>query len=124
MTTQRKAELTIAGAGLATIVAFFLPFLDIGGLFQASGWDVMTSDGASWYNRLLLLGLPLGGLSMLFGGLSGKGRTAGLVFGLGVLGYLGFQVIRAFFATTGFGLWITIGAAFIGLSAALVARKS
>jgi hypothetical protein len=61
---------------------------------------------------------------MLFGGLSGKGRTAGLVFGLGVLGYLGFQVIRAFFATTGFGLWITIAAAFIGLSAALVARKS
>lgn len=125
MTTNRKAELTVAGAGAVTIAAFFFPFLDLGGLIQASGWDVLTADGTALWTRLLLLGLPLGGLAMLVGGLSGKAgaKRAGVVFGLGVLGYLGFQVVRAFFATTGWGLWLTIGAAFVGLIAAAGIRK-
>jgi hypothetical protein len=116
----------LVGAGIAAVVAFFLPFLDIGGLVSASGWDVLTADGVEWTTRLVLLALPLGGLCLIAFGASGSknARLAGFLFGGGVYGYLGYQLVRAFFATTGIGLWITLAAAAVALGSALFAKKS
>ena len=123
---QTRSHKLLAAAGAAALAAFFLPFLDLAGLVQASGWDIVTADGTSWTTRLLFAALPLGGLTMLVGGLSGgrRARLAGAAFGLGVFGYLGFQLVRAFVATTGLGLWLTMGAAALGLAAALSPKRA
>jgi len=120
-----KQNKLLALAGATAIAAFFLPFLDLGGMFQASGWDIVTAERTGMLTRIAFILLPVGGVAMLLGGLGGgrKARFAGVAFGLGVFGYLGFQLVRAFVATSGVGLWLTIAAAFVGLTAALASRK-
>lgn len=123
---QRKhVNVALIGAGLASVVAFFLPFVDIGGLIQASGLDVLLSDGLDWTTRIALLALPLGGVALALAGLtdSRRGRLVGFAFGAGVYGYLGYHVVRAFLATTGVGLWITLAAAATALVVALVGKR-
>ncbi|MEM9195562.1 MAG: hypothetical protein AAGF12_40725, partial [Myxococcota bacterium] len=111
--------------GLASVVAFFLPFIDLGGMIQASGWDILTKDGVEWNIRLAMLALPLGGLALVFSGLSAsrRSRLVGFVFGASVYGYLAFLVIRAFLATTGVGLWVTLAAAALCIVAAVFGKK-
>jgi len=36
-----------------------------------------------------------------------------------VFGYLGFQMVKVFFATTGMGLWLTLAAAVAALAVAV-----
>ncbi len=124
--TRTSTNKILTGVGIAAVVAFFLPFLDIGGLISASGWDVLTSEGLPWTTRLVLLALPVGGLALIVAGATGSknARLFGLAFGGGVYGYLGYQVVKAFFATTGIGLWITLAAAAVALGTALFAKKS
>jgi hypothetical protein len=124
--TVRTARMT-AMLGLAVVVAFFLPFLDLGGLISASGWDIVTNEATPLGTRLLLSALPLLGLAMVGAGLA-KSRASGLLcllFGGGVLLYLAYLLFKFFLATTGLGLWITIGAAIIavGVAAASPSRK-
>ena len=124
--TRQAANKVLVAIGIAAVVAFFLPFLDLGGLIQASGFDVLVGEGASWTLRLALLGLPIGGLALIVAGATGspKARLTALAFGGGVYGYLGFQLVRAFFATTGVGLWLTLLAAAAALGVALFTRTS
>lgn len=122
---SKHARLALGLAGIASIVAFFLPFLDVGGLVSASGWSILVGDGVPWSLRLALLALPLGGLALVVTAASGhaKARWVGGLFGLGVYGYLGFQMVRLFLATTGIGLWITLAAAAVAVGAALFGGK-
>ncbi|HBQ19428.1 MAG: hypothetical protein RLO52_26185 [Sandaracinaceae bacterium] len=117
-TTQNGLLLT---AGLAAVVSFFLPFLDLGGLVSASGWEIMVAEHVPWTMRAALIALPLGGLAMLIAGATGsdKARLVGFGFGAGVFGYLGFQMVKVFFATTGMGLWLTLAAAVAALAVAV-----
>ncbi|MEC7520620.1 MAG: hypothetical protein VYE22_12175 [Myxococcota bacterium] len=124
--TRSTSNGLLAAAGLAAIVAFFLPFLDLGGLVSASGWQILIRDHVPWTLRAALVAVPLGGLAMLIAGATGsdRARWVGFGFGAGVFGYLGWQLVRAFFATTGLGLWITLTAAAVALVAALgVSRR-
>lgn len=121
---QKSADAVLVGVGIAVVVAFFLPFLDVGGLIRASAFDVVVGDGVSLWTRFVLTLLPVGGLWLIVAGATGKNaRLAGLAFGAGVYGYLGYQVVEAFFATTGVGLWITLIAAAVALVAALASKK-
>lgn len=123
--SRKSANSVLVAVGIAAVVAFFLPFLDIGGLVQASGFDVLVGEGVPWTARLALLALPIGGLALIAAGAtnSKKALLAGLAFGGGVYGYLAFQLVRAFFATTGIGLWITLLAAAIALAVPLFTQK-
>jgi hypothetical protein len=86
-------------------------------MLVASGWDIVLRSEVPWSTRLPVLAVPLLGAGMLATGLTrGKGaRLVGLAFGLGVLGYLAWSLIRFFFATTGWGLWLVVLAACVGL---------
>lgn len=124
--TRKTANVVLVGAGIASVVAFFLPFLDLGGLVSASGWEILVGDHVPWMTRIAMLALPLGGLGLIVAGASGSknARLAGFGFGAGVYGYMGFQMVRLFFATTGWGLWLTLAAALVALVAALGSKKS
>ncbi|HJL14206.1 MAG TPA: hypothetical protein RMH99_01050 [Sandaracinaceae bacterium LLY-WYZ-13_1] len=113
------------GAGIAAVVAFFLPFLDLGGMVTASGWEILLAEHVSWTYRLVMLALPIGGLALIGAGATGSksARVVGFSFGAGVFGYLGYQMVKVFFATTGFGLWLLLAAAGVALFAALAAKK-
>lgn len=111
--------------GIAVTAAFFLPFLDIGGLITASGWDIVTSGDVPTGTRLLFAALPVGGVAMLWAGLtrSPKARLVAFAFGASLLGYIAYQMVKFFFTTTGIGLWITIAAAVAAVVVALASRK-
>ncbi|MCB9592470.1 MAG: hypothetical protein H6719_07040 [Sandaracinaceae bacterium] len=117
--------MVLVGAGIASIVAFFLPFLDLGGIASASGWEILVADHVEWTTRIALLALPLGGLALMAAGAtqSRKARLIGVGFGLSVYGFLGVQMIRIFLATTGVGLWITLAAAATALVAGIATKK-
>ena len=116
--TRAQSHTVLAVLGLIMIVAFFLPFLDVGGMLVASGWDIVLNGGAPWSTRLPVLAVPLLGLSMLVTGLARENgaRLTGLLFGAGVLGYLTWTLARIFVATTGWGLWVVI----VGACASIV----
>ena len=123
---RNSANAVLVGAGIASVVAFFLPFIDLGGLASASGWEILTGEHVPWTYRLAMLALPVGGLALIGAGASGskKARAAGFFFGAGVYGYFGYQIVKVFVATTGVGLWILLAAAAAALVAALTAKKS
>ena len=123
--TSKSSNKVLVGAGIAAVVAFFLPFLDLGGIASASGWEILVSDHVELSTRIALLALPLGGLALIGAGALGssKSRLVGAAFGLGVFGYLGFQMVRLFVATTGWGLWLTLAAGAVAVGAALMTNK-
>ena len=123
--TSKSASMVLVGAGIASVVAFFLPFLDLGGIASASGWEILVADHVEWATRIALLALPIGGLALIAAGAtrSSKVRLVGIGFGLSVYGFLGVQMIRIFLATTGVGLWITLAAAAAALAAGVAAKK-
>ena len=102
---ERTSGWWVGAIGAAVVVAFFLPFLDIG-LVAASGWQMLTADHAPIEMRIALALLPLAGLGMIAAALAGPkaARWAGVAFGVSVFGYMAVQLVRAFFATTGWGL--------------------
>jgi hypothetical protein len=123
--TERTARLAIAGLGALTIVAWFLPFLDVG-FAVASGWDITTAPGVDWTIRFAFVALPLLGAALIVAGLA-RARAARLIafgFGASVLGYIAVQLVRIFIATTGWGLWLTIACALGALAVAFFARKA
>jgi hypothetical protein len=92
---------------------------------RAQGWDIVLQEGVPWSTRLVLAALPAFGLGLVAAGLgrSGKTRLLGVLFGVSVLGYLGWSLLRIFFATTGVGLWITIAMAFAAIAVTLTTRR-
>lgn len=122
---DKSAHWVLVAAGLASVVAFFLPFLDVGGIATASGWEILVADHVELTTRLALLALPLGGLALIAAGAtrSAAARAIGIGLGVGVYGFLGVQMVRLFVATTGVGLWLTLAAAAVAFVAAVVAKK-
>lgn len=123
--SQKSSNAVLVGVGIAAIAAFFMPFLDLGGLVSASGWEILVADHVPWSTRLVLLALPVSGLALVGAGATGSksARLLGVGFGLGVFGYLGYQMVKLFVATTGFGLWLTLIAAAVAIVAGLATRS-
>lgn len=122
--TERSMGLA-AVLGVATVVAFFLPFLDVGGLVTASGWDIVTHEHTPLSMRLVVAALPVGGLIMLGAGLS-RAKWAPLAcvgFGVSVLGYMAYKTLKLFLATTGIGLWIVVVVALVAIFGILLAPR-
>lgn len=121
---ERASGWWVGAIGVAVVVAFFLPFIDIG-LVAVSGWEMLTANHGSLEMRIALGLLPIAGLGLIVSALAGPkaARFAGAAFGIGVFGYTALALVRAFFATSGYGLWITLAAAVAGLAAPLVIRR-
>lgn len=121
MAIRARVDVPVLAVGLLVIGSFFLPFVDLGGVATISGWQVMTEPSVDWSSKLPLVALPAGGAALVGLGWAGHPRRhlAALVFGLGVFGYLAFQLVRFFFATTGWGLWLTLLAAAASILLAL-----
>lgn len=122
MTRTTTANVWLAVTGAIAVTAFFLPFFDVGGLLSVTGLEMALNDGLPWFTRIIVALVPIAGLTVFVTAVSGSQRArpiAGL-FGLGVLGYLGYQAIKIFVTTTGCGMWLVIAAAVIAIIVVLM----
>lgn len=121
----KTARSTIALLGIALVVGFFLPWIDLGWGPAVSGMDVIRhgSSGSLFY--LMILAVPIGGAAMAFTALTGSKyvRLTSAVTGLALVGYGVVKTVHTFFATTGFGLWLVIAASCAALIVPFVARR-
>ncbi len=123
---EKKGQSALVFAGLALAVGFFLPWIDFGGVFRVSGFDVVWHGGAAFYTRALLALLPLAGVALAIAGLTGS-RSApllGFTIGGGVLGYVLVKTVWSFLITTGWGMWLVLGGAAVALAAGAFRNKS
>jgi hypothetical protein len=111
--TRTTAHVWLALVGATAVIAFFLPFFDVGGLFAVTGLEIVMNGDISWFTRTLVALVPVGGITIFGAAVTGsrKARPIAGLFGLGVLGYLTYQAIKIFVATTGLGMWLVIAAA-------------
>lgn len=115
----------IAVAGAALLLGFFLPWVDIGFGPTISGYTVArAAHSASLFSAMFWL-IPLGGLAMLISSLIGSrhARLISCVVGLSLVGYAVVKTVHAFFATTGFGLWVVIAASLGAILVPLLQRR-
>jgi hypothetical protein len=121
---KKDASLAITLCGAAMVLGFFLPFLDVGAVATASGWDIVRSAHFAWTTRLALALLPLGGAALGLAGLSAspESRRMSWLMGAGVLGFLFFKTAWGFFKVTGIGLWLVIVAAVVALALGATGR--
>lgn len=100
----------IAIVGVALVVGFFLPWVDIGWGPSVSGLRI-SQAGQGFFSWLMLV--PAGGALMALLALGGSkhARVVSALVGLGLVGYGVVKTVQTFFATTGFGLWLVIAAA-------------
>lgn len=80
---MKPAERLLVPVGVAMVVAFFAPWIDLYGLVTASGWDLATQDHGSWKRHLLWL-YPAGG-ALLAAAAAGGAKHAKDARALGVL---------------------------------------
>lgn len=104
-----------------------MPWVDLVTMVSVSGFDLMVSQGQmiallSGPFRMLLLAVPVAGALLLLGAVTGHRASlwVALLTGLLVLGYGTITLVRLFLETTGLGLWIVVGAAFLAFGLSLV----
>ena len=120
-----RTQLFMGAAGLALVFGFFMPWIDILGVVDASGWDLVREEHISISTRLVLGLCPIAGIALALAGF-GKSRSAArlsMLTGLAVLGYTGYKVAYAFAKVTGWGLWMILAAAFIALILGLTGKR-
>ena len=110
----------LALSGLALVAGFFMPWEGVTGTFN--GYHLATSGLDTWM-QLATWFIPLAGLSLLgAGAFNSKSLAAVGAAGLvSSAGYYGFQMARAFFTMTSYGLWLVLIAGLIAVVVALVA---
>jgi len=112
-------------AGAMMVVGFFLPWVDAGGMFGVSGLDMVRAGWGWSFARIMLLLVPISGAVLVAAAATKSPHTKRISvgIGLGFLGYGVFKIVQAFFAFSGFGLWITIGAAVLAIAVPLLGRR-
>jgi hypothetical protein len=112
-----KGQLFVGLAGVALVVGFFLPWLDVGGVFRASGFDALRASHGWSLQDVMMLAIPVGGALMAILSVTkpAAARKVSLGVGLGLVGYGTVKTAQAFFLTTGWGLWIVMAAALVAL---------
>src|SRR5581483_770842 len=113
----KRGQTALVVAGLALMVGFFLPWIDIGGMITASGWTIVWRAEGATTTRLLLGLVPFIGAALAIAGVTASRKTTGIALaaGGGILAYFAWSFARGFFATTGLGLWLVIGGAIAAL---------
>lgn len=120
----KTARTLIAATGAALLIGFFLPWVDIGFGPTISGYTVArATNSASVFSSMLWL-IPVGGLAMMVSALMGSrhARLLSVLVGLALVGYAVVKTVHAFFATTGFGLWVVIAASLGAILLPLLTR--
>jgi hypothetical protein len=109
-------------AGALMVVGFFLPWIDAGGMFGVSGLDMVRAGWGWSFARIMLLMVPVAGAILVAAAAmkSPQTKRISLGIGLGFVGYGLFKLVQAFFALSGFGLWITIAAAMLAIGVPLL----
>jgi hypothetical protein len=120
-----KVNALVVVAGLALVVGFFLPWIDLGIGPRASGLDVVRHATDSGFFRWMVLAVPVLGLAMVLTGATGSrhARVVSLATGFVLVGYGVFKTVHTFFAVSGFGLWLVIAAGCAALVVPLLAAK-
>lgn len=121
MTTSRSNQ-ALAVPGILLVVAFFLPWLDIAGLFGASGYDLATSGGSSTHYLYWLapiLGALLAATALAD---SGSARSVALMVGGLVVGTVLYYMGKMALFGMSWGMWMVI-AGCISLVGLAVANK-
>jgi hypothetical protein len=120
---NRLSASALAVPGIALVVAFFMPWIDVLGAIGASGYDLATADGGS-SKQLLLWASPILGAVLAFTALadSKSARSAGLVAGLAVIGPTFYYLGKAMMFGTSWGLWMVVAGA-IAMIAMSLANK-
>ena len=124
MQTERT-QLWMGVAGLALVFGFFMPWIDILGLVNASGWDLVRDDHLGLGTRAVIGLCPVAGGALAFAAFNKSENAAwiALASGLGVLGYTGFKVAYAFTKITGWGLWLVLAAGGVSLVLGLATKR-
>ena len=119
---NRLSASALAIPGIALVVAFFMPWIDILGAVGASGFDIATETESS--KRFLLWAVPVLGAVLAFTALadSKSARSAGLVAGLAVIGPTFYYLGKAMLFGTSWGLWMVVAGA-IAMIAMSLANK-
>lgn len=126
---MEKGRLGIVLAGSALIAGFFMPWISVDfgpATLQVSAFQMMTQHGQTAAVHPVLLALvPLAGLAMVVTALLNHrwSRAVAFLSGAGILGYAGLRAAQVFFAISGWGIWLVVGAAVAGVVLALVSGK-
>ena len=136
-----KARIVAFICGAAIVAGFFLPWIEMSGLqllktaginpamhgltlpgigeIKASGFDLVSHKDTPAKTSVILLLCPVSGILLLLASFLGKKRwlivLAAFIAGIGILGYPFYYIIRFLQMTTGLGLWLVTGAAFLSL---------
>ena len=123
---KEKHNIWIAGAGLTLMVAFFLPWFDLGLGQGASGWDIARASELASLTRLAVVLTPILGLLMVVSGLAASQNAGRLSVGTGsaILGFTAYKIVDAFVTVSGVGLWLVLGAGLVAVVAGLVLKPS
>jgi hypothetical protein len=124
---QKDRKSTWMGiAGIALVVGFFMPWIDLGGLVSVSGWDLVRDSHISLGTRVIFALCPILGAALAFAAFGGSRNAAkvSIAAGLGVLGYTGFKIAYTFAKITGWGLWLVLAAGVVALIFGLAARAN
>ena len=123
---QEKHNIWIAGAGATLMVAFFLPWFDVGLGQGASGWDITRAEELASLTRLAVLLTPILGFFMFISGLAASKNAGRLSVGTGaaILGFTAYKIVDAFVMVSGVGLWLVLGAGLVAVVAGLVLKPS
>lgn len=117
-----RVALGLAGTGL--FAGFFMPWLRQGldGSLTMTGFSLMASDGEvftalSGAARMLLLAVPMLGVALMVGGMTGHRSSlwVALIAGAVIVAYGLVVLVRLFLQTTGTGLWLVVGCALLAL---------
>lgn len=123
MNGERNSML-LGVTGLALVVGFFMPWIDVAGIGGVSGWDMVRSEQLSLITRAILALCPLGGAALALSAFGHSRRAGQLALGVGggVLGYTFYKLAYGFIKVTGAGLWIVLAAGVVAVAVGLTAR--
>lgn len=120
-------RVVLALSGLVMFVGFFLPWMQLGELMEASGFQLILGSGemADRFfgpQRWVLLTVPVLGTLLVIVAVIGHRIVAwiAVLAGLTVLGFGLLRLLTFFFETTGMGVWLIVSAAFIALAGGLL----
>lgn len=120
-------RVVLALCGLVMFVGFFLPWMELGNVMEASGFQLILGSGEMvdrffGPQRWVLLAVPVLGTLLVIVAVVGHRIVAwiAVLAGLTVLGFGLLRLLTFFFETTGMGVWLIVSAAFVALVGGLL----
>ncbi len=120
------ARVIMTIAGISILVGFFMPWVDFGGIEDASGFTLLRKVDLPTSWLAVLLAVPAGGLFLAAAGLSGVrfSRYLALLVGALIMGYGAYRAFQVFFSVTGPGIWLIAVGALIALIVGLLPDRA